>query len=107
LNVPVLRAVACTAIEIIEIAQTVTKNKEDAAEVAKNAAERTNSLLDALKGKSKDDIPLDLQQDIARYAEKLELVQKILTKHTAPVGMWRRVVSRVSNREEINRCKDF
>ncbi|KAJ6567311.1 hypothetical protein DFH09DRAFT_1278375 [Mycena vulgaris] len=74
-NVPVLRAAACTAIEIIEIAQ--------------------------------DDIPVDLQQDVAQYAEKLELVQKILTKHTAQTAIWRRVVSRVSNREEINRWKEI
>jgi hypothetical protein len=39
-------------------------------EVAKNVAERTNSLVDILKGKSKDDmVRLSLQEDIARYAE--------------------------------------
>ncbi|KAJ7762629.1 hypothetical protein B0H16DRAFT_1529436 [Mycena metata] len=122
-NVPGLRAAASAAVVIIEIAQTVTKNKEDAVEVAKNAAERTSSLLDAFKGKSKHDMPLDLLQDIERYAEwvlasldystdhaslrKLELVQKILAKHTARTGIWRRVVSRFSNRDEINRCKDI
>ncbi|KAJ7221615.1 hypothetical protein GGX14DRAFT_559100 [Mycena pura] len=107
LNVPILRAIACTAIEIIDIAQTVTKNKEDAIEIAKNAAERISSLLDAFKGKFKNDIPLDLQQDIARYAEKLELVQKILRKHTGQTGIWRRVASRVPSRDEIKRCKNI
>ncbi|KAF7347138.1 hypothetical protein MVEN_01468100 [Mycena venus] len=106
-NVPCLRAVAGMAVEIIEVAQTVTKNKEDAMEVAKNAAERTSSLLDAFKGKSKDDIPLNTQRDIARYAEKLEIVHKILTRHRAQTGVWRRVLLRVSNRDDINRCKDI
>ncbi|KAJ6541528.1 hypothetical protein B0H19DRAFT_316848 [Mycena capillaripes] len=106
-NVPGLRAAACTAIEIIEIAQSITKNKEDAIEVAKSAAERTSSLLDALKGKSTDDIPSELQKDIAQYAEKLERVQKILAKHKAQTGMWRRVVARTANRDDINKCKDI
>ncbi|KAJ7236074.1 hypothetical protein B0H12DRAFT_131883 [Mycena haematopus] len=106
MNIPVLRAVASTAIKIIEIAQTVTKNKEDAIEVAKDAAERATSLLHAFKGKSKDDIPLDLQQDIAQYAKKLELVHKVLAKHRAQNRL-QRVLSRASNREDIIRCRDI
>ncbi|KAJ7886919.1 hypothetical protein B0H13DRAFT_2342656 [Mycena leptocephala] len=106
-NVPGLRSAAITVVEIIDIAQAVTQNKEDAIDVAKSAAERTSSLLDAFKGKFKDDIPLDLQQDVARYAEKLELVQRILRNHTTQTGIWRRVVARFSNRNDINKCKDI
>ncbi|KAJ7463762.1 hypothetical protein FB451DRAFT_1403772 [Mycena latifolia] len=106
-GVPALRAATGTAIEIIEIAQAVTKNKQDAREVAKSAAERTSSLLDAFKGKSQADIPLDLQQDITRYAQKLELVQKILRKHATEIRLWRRVLARISDRDEINQCKDI
>ncbi|KAJ6601000.1 hypothetical protein DFH09DRAFT_1355254 [Mycena vulgaris] len=107
IGVPGLRAAAGTAIEIINIAQAVTKNKEDAVEVAKSAAERTASLLDAFKGKSRIDVPLDLQYDVVRYAGKLELVQKILRKHAMETSIWRRILARISNRDEINQCKDI
>ncbi|KAJ7683137.1 hypothetical protein B0H17DRAFT_1228802 [Mycena rosella] len=73
INLPCLRAAAGAAIEIIDIAQVVTKNKQDAIEVAKSAAERTSSLLDALKGNSMADIPLESQQAITRYAEFVPL----------------------------------
>ncbi|KAJ6457232.1 hypothetical protein C8R45DRAFT_1110508 [Mycena sanguinolenta] len=106
INVPVLQGVACAAIKIIEIVQTVTKNNEDAVDLARNAAERTSSLLHAFKGKSKGDIPLELQQDIARYAQKLELIQKVLIKHRAQTRL-RGLLSSASNREEINKCKDI
>ncbi|KAK7063474.1 hypothetical protein R3P38DRAFT_3249103 [Favolaschia claudopus] len=107
IHVPCLRAVASAAITIIDIAQAVTKNKEDAIDVAKTAAERTNMLLDILKEKTRDDISLDVQQDIERFAQKLEHVQKVLLKHKAPIVIWKRVVSRASFRDEINRCKDI
>ncbi|KAJ7075612.1 hypothetical protein B0H15DRAFT_653472 [Mycena belliarum] len=104
-GVPVLHAVAGSAIEIIDIAQALLKNQKDARELAKSAAERISSLLDAFIGKSKADIPPDVQQDIERYAQKLEHVQKILgglvkKKH------WRRLLARVSDRDRINHCKD-
>ncbi|KAJ7508339.1 hypothetical protein B0H11DRAFT_23742 [Mycena galericulata] len=107
INVPYLRGIAGTAVEIIDIAQAVSKNKEDAMEVARNTAERTSSVLDAFKGKSKADVSLDLQEDIRRYAEKLELVQKILYKQTTKTGFWRRVLARNSNADDIKKCKDI
>ncbi|KAJ6489981.1 hypothetical protein C8R45DRAFT_929270 [Mycena sanguinolenta] len=56
----------------------ITKNKKDALEVAKITVERTSALLDAFNGNSKDEIPQHLQKSIAHYAEKLEVVRKIL-----------------------------
>ncbi|KAF7341022.1 hypothetical protein MSAN_02087900 [Mycena sanguinolenta] len=106
LAVPGLGAAAGAAIEIIEIAQNVTKNKEDALEVAKITAERTSALLDAFNGKSKDEIPEYLLKSIMHYAEKLEVVRKILAKLTTQTRFWQ-LVSRRSNRDDINTCKDI
>jgi hypothetical protein len=46
------------------------------------------------------------QTDHALALRKLELAKKILSKQ-AQIGILRRVVSRSSNRDEINKCKEI
>ncbi|KAK7063477.1 hypothetical protein R3P38DRAFT_2593112 [Favolaschia claudopus] len=107
INVPCLKSVAGIALEIIDIAQTVAKNRRDAIEVAGYAAERTYSLIDVFKNKKRDDVLPGVLDDLEKYKRKLESVQKILLSYVVRPCILRRVIARFSDRDEINRCKDI
>ncbi|KAJ6631643.1 hypothetical protein B0H10DRAFT_2183457, partial [Mycena sp. CBHHK59/15] len=81
--------------------------REDAIALAKSAAERTSSILDAFKGRTKADVPPDLLADIEQYARKLELVQNIMRKHILQTNIFRRILKRISNKDDIDKCKEI
>ncbi|KAG8948194.1 hypothetical protein FRC03_000811 [Tulasnella sp. 419] len=80
---PIVKGIAGAGVEVIKMARTIQLNKKGSVELQKRSASLLVVILDCVAGKKAEEIPVELQQSLARLvtnfqevATELRVIQK-------------------------------
>jgi len=110
--VPGIGAAAQVALTIIDIAQTVRKNKDDFIALGKEACLIMGTIVERVLSQTEGGQPIDqaefvkLQEDAKQLLEQMELIKHCVEKYGQKRSWVKRTVRFNADKEAIQKCKD-